>query len=269
MNNTFNINRFGLLLRRQWLDFGKVYLISLVVLVLSILSLYYFNMPREIDYNFRWDDNQHVKLFFKVPIFLTLGFIFISVISSTYFSSLGQKDRAIVELISPTSTLEKFLSAIFYTSIISIISYLLAFYLVDKVFNIYLDFTWQHQKILNYRTNLLITPVYSSIYSDIINERSLHFYSLPFIVNSIFLLGSIYFKKFHYLKTAICSIGFIIAVIGLILYTMSHFTKNTVWIGNDYWQKEENILYIISLSGFLLSLAIWFVVYVRLIEKEV
>jgi hypothetical protein len=23
MNNTFNINRFGLLLKRQWLDFGK------------------------------------------------------------------------------------------------------------------------------------------------------------------------------------------------------------------------------------------------------
>ena len=42
MNNTFNIQRLGLLLKRQWLEFGKIYLITVAVALGVIITFYGF-----------------------------------------------------------------------------------------------------------------------------------------------------------------------------------------------------------------------------------
>ncbi|RZL57709.1 MAG: hypothetical protein EOO93_17695, partial [Pedobacter sp.] len=90
MNNTFNINRFGLLLKRQWLDFGKIYLISLVVVIGVIIGFYAFSAPLPSKTNnFDYDSNLDMR--FRYPLFLILGFLFISIVASSYFSLLGQK----------------------------------------------------------------------------------------------------------------------------------------------------------------------------------
>ncbi|RZL44582.1 MAG: hypothetical protein EOO93_27790, partial [Pedobacter sp.] len=138
MNNTFNINRFGLLLKRQWLDFGKVYLISLLVVVGALVGFYFYYIPSPFkENNFDYDGNLDMR--FRYPIYLILGFLFISIVASSYFSLLGQKSRAILELMTPASTFEKFLSGVFYTTLVSFASYIILFYLIDLSFVKYLN----------------------------------------------------------------------------------------------------------------------------------
>ena len=271
MNNTFNINRFGLLLKRQLLDFGKIYLISLLALTGILVGFYYFNLPKIEEHYFRWNQFSQVILSFRLPIFLMFGFIFISVIASSYFTSLGQKPKAIMELMVPASLFEKLLLGIFFTAIVGLASYLLIFYIVDKTFIIYLDNSWRYQKILNTETNLLTQVTYSSIVDDITSERKLYgFFALPFLTTSIFLLGSVYFNRFHYIKTAISVMIFIGAASYIIYKSASLLTRNMVGVHQGSFQNREDLVFLlIFLVITALTLIFWAITYVRLKEKEV
>ena len=131
MNNTFNIQRFGLLLKRQWLEFGKIYLITLAVALGVIITFYGFSTYNAITENGPF----HTRLLgFREPLFLIFGFLFITIIASNYFAHLGQKPKAIIDLMIPASTFEKFLTGILFTSILSTVSFIIIFYLTDLVF---------------------------------------------------------------------------------------------------------------------------------------
>lgn len=271
MNNTFNINRFGLLLRRQWLDFGKVYLMSLVVLTAIIVGFYFFNIPEIGHDNFRWTNNGLTQLRFKLPVFLTAGVLFISIIASTYFDVLGQKQKAIMELMTPASITEKFLCGIFFTAVISIASYLFIFYVVDKIFVQYINHLWENQKLLNYHTHKIMQVSFSKIFEDITEEKEFKFlFVSPFLISSIFFLGSVYFNRFHYIKTAVSITAFLTLVIFLTI-------KCGIWLAKDKAPIHNGVVIVekdfIIASFFwvttILTLIIWAITYIRLKEKEV
>jgi len=272
MNNTFNINRFGLLLKRQWLDFGKIYLISLVVLLGIVVGFYIYSIPSPLkDNNFDYDGNLDMR--FRYGLFLILGFIFISVVASSYFALLGQKSRAILELMTPASVFEKFLAGVVYTSVISLFSYLLIFYLTDLAFVKYLNGHLDAFKGL-LPNNAIIKPV-ETITHQVFNDEGYrkycsYFFAFPFLITSIFLLGSVYFNRFHYIKTALSVMVFI----GLASYLV---VKLSIWLMEDkvasyhHFRKEDKdwILLLILLVTSIITLIMWTIAYIRLKEKEV
>jgi len=264
MNNTFNINRFGLLLKRQWLDFGKIYLISFGVLIGVLVLFYNISLT---DNNLKYLSSNTLN--FRFPLFLITGFLFVSIIASSYFMHLGQKPKAIINILVPASNIEKFLCAIFYTLIIGIPSYLLCFYLIDLSFissvrathtltGSYTDYQGK-KVIIDYLTYFFSTGTVKDFYQ---------FYYVPLLINSVFLLGSIFFQNFHYIKTAISIMVFGVLWVTSTIFILQKLTNNTVWVGNHYWQDESNIFFIMSLVGILLTLAFWFISFIRLKEKE-
>jgi hypothetical protein len=271
MNNTFNINRFGLLLKRQWLDFGKIYLMSLVVLTAVIVGFYFFNIPEIGHDNFRWTNNGLTQLRFKLPLFLIAGVLFISIVASTYFNVLGQKQKAIMELMTPASITEKFLCGIFFTAVISITSYLLIFYVVDKIFVQHINHLWENQRLLNYHTNKIMQVSFSNIFDDITEEKEFKFlFVSPFLISSIFLLGSVYFNRFHYIKTAVSITAFFTLAIFLSIKTGIWLMEDKAPIHNRVVIGEKDFIF----TAFfwvttILTLIIWTIAYVRLKEKEV
>jgi len=272
MNNTFNINRFGLLLKRQWLDFGKIYLISLIVLLGIVVGFYAYSIPSPLkSNNFDYDDNLDMR--FRYPLFLILGFIFTSIVASSYFNILGQKSRAILELMTPASVFEKFLAGVLYTAIISLFSYLLIFYLTDLAFTKYLNGHLDAFKGL-LPNNGIVKEVETITY-QVFNEAGYrkycsYFFALPFLITSVFLLGSIYFNRYHYIKTALSVMVFI----GLASYLI---VKLSIWLMQDKvayhhnFRKDDNdlILLAILLTTSIITLIIWTITYIRLKEKEV
>ena len=272
MNNTFNINRFGLLLKRQWLDFGKIYLISLVVLLGIVVGFYSYSIPSPLkDNNFDYDGNLDMR--FRYPLFLILGFVFISIVASSYFNILGQKSRAILELMTPASLFEKFLAGVVYTAIISLFSYLLIFYLTDLAFVKYLNSHLDTFKGLlpkNGAVREVETITYQVFNDEGYRKYCGSFFAFPFLITSLFLLGSVYFNRFHYIKTALSVMVFI----GLASYLV---IKLSIWLmegkvaNHHHFRKEDKdwVLLTILLVTSITTLIVWTITYIRLKEKEV
>ncbi len=258
MNNTFNLHRFNLLLKRQWLEFGKIFLITLVVAVGIFVAFYGLTL-----FPLREVSDVPYRLRFREPLYLIFGFLFISIIASAYFAHLGQKPKAIIDLLIPVSTLEKFLAGILFTSILSTLSFTLLFYITDFAFISYIKTHFQNSKNIE---------DFESIKGFLAQNKLNNFiplYAAPLVVTSIFMLGSIYFNRFHYIKTAIC----IMLFGGILSYIFSKTSdilfsgKIQTGMGNNHGKGTfEWIAFIILLTFTLIT---WAISYVRLKEKEV
>ncbi|TKC12959.1 hypothetical protein FA048_04900 [Pedobacter polaris] len=275
MNNTFNIQRFGLLLKRQWLEFGKIYLISLLVALGVIITFYGLALWKNIVGTHAFSERD---LHFREPLFLIFGFIFISIIASNYFAHLGQKPKAIIDLLIPASTFEKFLTGIFFTSILAIASFVILFYLTDLAFVSKLRSLYHSVSSVTTYTDASgkeVKSIDNIMYFFSKNSPNLFkpLYAVPFFVTSIFLVGSIYFNKFHYIKTAI-SVMIFSGIWSLIIFKSGEF----LFEGKVLIESEEMPLNNVSRSdgeilGVLLLVVLtaifWSITYVRLKEKEV
>ncbi|WP_316826733.1 hypothetical protein [Pedobacter miscanthi] len=267
MNNTFNINRFGLLLKRQWLDFGKIYLISLVVLLGIVVGFYGYNIPSPLKDNYL-DYDGNLDMRFRYPLFLILGFVFISIVANSYFNILGQKSRAILELMTPASVFEKFMAGVVYTAVISLFSYLLIFYLTDLAFVKYLN---GHLSAFNRAGLKAVESITQEVFNDVGYRKYCgYFFAFPFLVTSVFLLGSIYFNRFHYIKTALSLMVFI----GLASYLVVKFSmwimEGKVPYHHSYRKDDKDgILLALLLVTSIITIITWAITYIRFKEKEV
>jgi len=269
MNNTFNIQRFGLLLRRQWLEFGKIYLVSLAVLLGIFIAFYGYNT---YEYIFEYEksgqlQDGHRVLNFRIPVFAITGIIFGTLVSSTYFSHLGQKPKAVIDLMIPASTFEKFLGGVLFTALLATVSYLVLFYLTDLLFVM---------KVRSFFEEVTKTAVTDEnrmefFFTENNPDDFKVLYFIPFGITSIFLFGSIYFNRFHYIKTAISVMLFsglwtlIIVKAGQWLFD-GRIPKE---INESLFNGKNDVEWMMSLLIVTLTLIFWGLTYLRLKEKEV
>jgi len=275
MNSLFNFNRFWLLIKRQWLEFGKIYLISLLVVTCVLVIFYMWNLP-DPEQRLPYNGDGVLSIYFRIPLFLTLGFIFISIIASSYFSLLGQKPKAIIELMTPASILEKWLCSLLYTGIFSVFSFLLVFYLTDLAFVKYIEksighitFSWSSGVHPTPRTGAVTVK---TLFSEFFTHRELLSLSaVPFMITSIFLLGSVYFNRFHYIKTAVTVMIFFGAVLFSLIKTAEVLTRNKTQDSINFGlhsSKDEIIIYMI-MGIIAITLFLWVITFFRVKEKEV
>ncbi len=270
MNNTINIKRLGLLIRRQWLEFGKIYLISLVVLAGVLAGLYWLNRPVPGSIRSNVTDG-FLHLSFRDPVFFVVAILFISITSSAYFSPMGQKSKAITELMIPSSTFEKFLSALFYSAGFSLVTYIAVFYLVDLSFckyinNQFSELTKAYTLENDGHVFLLKDLRVKTIFSELSFKQYKAFSMLLFATSSVFLLGSVYFNRFQYIKTALFVVLFIALLTGIVYKTIGFLSSGTDGGYGLNLDKEENGF---ALGILFLTLVLWFITYIRLKEKEV
>lgn len=277
MNNTFNLHRFNLLLRRQWLEFGKIYLMTLGVVLAIILCFYGISFSNVEEYKKANIINNLLR--FREPLFALLGLLFISIAASAYFLHLGNKARAATDLLTPASRLEKYMTAVVYATVVPILSYLLIFYLVDFSFvqthlgnykdvqNIYengeyVNRTLQNGDWLFFQNNALSHSHFGYMVSICITFSAL--------VTSVFLLGSIYFNRFQYIKTLVAVSAFISAATLIYIQAGQFFFVNQVRVtSNQSYGNNDSGLNLIVVAIVLVALFFYMVGFIRYKEKEV
>ncbi|NJI75811.1 hypothetical protein HCX49_21675 [Sphingobacterium kitahiroshimense] len=270
MSNVFNVNRLCALIRRQWISVGRIYLMSLIIVAGVFIAFYSFYFSRYFEELKFGNATGEYLLNFRVPLFFILGLFFITVVSSSYFSDLGQKTKAIFELMMPASRLEKFLAAIFYTVIVSLGAYFLLFYLIDLAFVSYLRSTGSSIITKTYSTGETVITDHWLYFFKLEKWKYLHYlYFLPFLLNALFLLGSIAYKNFQYIKTAITMIIYIAIWMISYIYVMKLTTKDTIQVGGNAFQDEIHVFQLIMAIGIILTLVFWGLAFLRLKEKEV
>ncbi|PZP46289.1 MAG: hypothetical protein DI598_12270 [Pseudopedobacter saltans] len=281
MDNSFSLYRVGLLIKRQWASFGKIFLVTLGAITLILLGFYLYNLPAKGNiYTFHADKNGEITLLFPIPLFCIIGLLFVTLSSSWYFSKWGKKANTIEELLLPASNIEKALCSVVLTSIVCIGGYLIVFLLIDSGYRIYLnefvktvDPKIKVSPYMDDNQRLSIRDCHAQFFVKIIDSQ--FFWpaiSIGFLLQSIFLLGSIYFKRFQYIKTliTIAITGFVIIFSTFKLGSYLNESRVIVYHTLDELDhKNDSIPIFIYVIVLVLTLIFYWITYLRVKEKEV
>ena len=271
MNQTFSFQRWSLLVAKHWAENRKRYLLSIVAFMSLILVWYVFVMLTDHQ-NPMAEGIQWVTYYFSL-------FIVGPFYASQFFKPLGSKSKAVDYLMVPASALEKTIVGIFYAVILYPIVFTAAFYLVDAIAvaaaNLF------HPSYTTGK-NAPIANIF-----DLRNPRinlAFYWFLLLFGIQSAFLLGSVYFAQYSYIKTAISlSLAFlIIAFVGLYIPSQwmprgsFHESPIEYIIHTGEWDNRK----MVALPGWIGEVLkyiflyafhpiFWITTYFRLKEKEV
>jgi hypothetical protein len=257
MNQSFSLSRFWLLLKLDFAANGKTYLgtagliVGLMVLLMSgvLFSGVYRNL---------------LELLHTLALFMCVllgGGLF----TSTVFAQYGFPDRGIHALMVPASRLEKFLVAL----------------LVNMAFMVpFITVFWQlHHLFFGIANAKLPTPgpQYRVIPPD---PRIFLTYSFFLIQGAVFL-GSIYFSKMAFVKTAGTFLGVSLVVFFFNLWMSNQVIAPTTMFAFpfDGWRFfrdrpyevnfPETVQYMKWSFLLLMVVALWAVAFVRLREKQI
>ena len=193
MNNTFDLQRFGLLLSKHTKENARTYLLSLAVLMAILFSFLTFATFANDRYM-----GPHVQATFYLVFKILSGAMFTSVV----FSDYGSKKKSIPLLTLPVSNLERYMVSWLYSYVIFQVLFTFCFYLVDfTVLSIANLSAVQKNEIVN-----IITVEDSKFFPGLMIFTFVH---------SIFFIGAIFFDKLHFIKTGFV---FFAGVLSLILF---------------------------------------------------
>jgi len=282
MNQAFSFSRWLLLIAKHWSENRKKYLLGLTAITGIMLIWFLFNIVME-PYHPMAGGTQ-VSTYF-VGLFI-VGCLY----ASTLFSELASKAKGINYLSLPASQLEKTLCALLYGVVVFFIAYTLIFYLSDiimvKVSNEIAYTYWQkhHSTAQVFRPQEVENVFWNSrrMNTGDINPYFVILLSY-FAVQSAYILGSVYFSRFSFIKTTVALLVlwlFIIVFVGKVMDSFmpdgNYFEGLTSYRLNT-GSNEEKIIrlpeWINSGAAFLLKYAfapiLWTVTYFRVKEKEI
>ncbi|MBO9200918.1 MULTISPECIES: hypothetical protein [Niastella] len=276
MNAVFDLKRWFLYLGKHWNENKRRYLLSLAaiggLLVLWCSFLMIVNPENPMGLRIQ-------IVTYYAGLFLT-GCLF----ASTIFNDLSEGPKGIHFLLTPASALEKLLTAIVFGVILFFISYTIVFYAFDvimlKVANGVMS-NWLEQHHRAPRPPQELLNVF--IPDDSAKEFLFYILLIFFAVQSIFLLGSLYFVKFQYIKTLVSGlivflvlVFFVHKVLGSFMPDGSFFEPFRVYKIWNTGQGDVMILLpewfssiLLFLTKYALAPCLWVVAYFRLKEKEV
>jgi hypothetical protein len=275
MNSYFDLNRWLLYIGKHWNENKKRYLMSLGAIG-GLLVLWYSFVIIVDKSNPLLMQMQAVTYF--VGLFLT-GCLF----ASLQFSDLGDGPKGISYLLLPVSLLEKLLTALLFSVILYFICYTAVYYIVDfimvKVSNSLMLTRYEETKSGHYAPQEIVN-VFVSPFSSV----NLFFYMLLtyFSIQSIFMLGSVYFAKHSYIKTLVWGlIVFLVLVFWehkIVESFMPHGSFFKPFVKYRVFENGKELMIrlpewfssiLLFLMMYTLPPMLWIVTYFRLKEKEV
>jgi len=248
MNNIINLQRTGLLLKRFFIENKQREMIFW-----AITTLIFAIMP----------NIQSVQIYIFVA-----GLIF----AARQFKTFSYTSNGMHYLLIPATHTEKttvsVLLSVFYFFVMSMITFALGMLLKYLIFDVIIN-----DYILNYYNYFLET----SKMNDFSVIGFLKYFSHSFIkfisIQSIFLLGSIYFKKNAIAKTFLILFALTIIISIFELVFIKNFVSNkpmgikmlSLFINGD----KSLLSYVFEISKYVLPVFLWVISYFRLTEKQV
>jgi len=256
MNNVFNLRRFTQLFINHTVSSYRMYLMSFGVLI-GVLLLVMIVMAS--GKNFAIPDGAR-QIYFSIFLFIG-GAVF----TTGIFSSLGDKRKAIAYLMLPSSNLEKLLVAWLYSFVIFQLLYFAGFYIVDMIILMMGKKEISHSTIMKFGSDF--------------NYRTL---LLSFAwLHSMAFFGALFFKKFHFVKTAFTVFVLILVIILLNKLSLNFMIGGNVEIGEpfgslliyegekSYYLKTSEMVGLVPYLTGCMSLLLWIGAYFKLKETEV
>jgi len=277
MNSFFDLNRWFIYIGKHWHENKRKYLLSLGAI--GGLQVLWFSFMLIVNQSQPMEKSIQLATYY-VGLFLT-GCLYASLL----FNDLSEGPKAIHFLLLPASLFEKLLNALLFGVILYFICYTLMFYVVDftmvKVANGVMSNLAEHDHSITYRAEEVINVFFPKDFAD--GNGSVFILLGYFAIQSIFLLGSVYFVKFQFIKTLVSGlvvflilVFFVHKVLGSFMPPGGFFEPFKVYRIFDATKGELSVQlpeWLSSIMLFLIKYALapclWVVTYFRLKEKEV
>lgn len=210
MNNTFDFNRFSLLVKRQWVENKKLFLMASfgVVGILAILNSLIM----------RWQSGTTSEIpryvFFNLSLFLS-GSIFANYV----FKDISDKNSSTSFLLIPASHFEKFLTGVIYTFILFPIVFLLIHYAVDFGFVSIGNNIKDGLKMSGVKNLQLYSFIYGN--NDVKEELG-KIIGFWLMIQAFVLMGAAQFEGRSYIKTAFMGFA-LLFLLGFVFYLSDKF----------------------------------------------
>lgn len=277
MNQTFDLNRFLLLISKHWAENRKRYLLSVVAFMSLVLVWYIFTML--VDNSDPLAEGlQDITYYFS--LFLVGPFY-----ASQFFKELSGTPKGINYLMVPSSNLEKALCSIFYAIVGFIVVFTAAFYLVTTITVGLANFLHPDYTGNTVRNGVVQKAFIANVFEIEGGSENVayYFFLLFFAIQSLYLLGSIYFNQYSYIKTTISTTQACLAIALLGFYFTSFFMPrggfnelNTFRVFSENGSETRVIelpVWIGRVLKYVFLYAFppifWITTYFRLKEKEV
>ncbi len=189
MNNHFDFKRFRLLFNKHTSEHFGAYSMAVLALFGVMLSCVLFLSINQ---------NSLVSSRAQRDIFLLFLWVSGSMFTSNVFADLGNKKKASATLMLPSSHFEKFLVNWIYSYLIFQIVYVGVFYLVMFIASSLVHFQGKVFEIYDLGSDLKATSWIFLFYM---------------VFHAITFMGSIYFEKLHFVKTALVFSGILMLII--------------------------------------------------------
>ena len=269
MNQFFSVKRFTLLVLKHWADNKKRYGLSVLAFIGLLITWFVFTILVGFD---RPMVEEVQMITFYISLFAVGTFY-----ASQYFSDLGSRAKGINFLLVPASAFEKLLCSLLFSVVLFFLVFLTAFYLVDILMVAIAN-------SLKGTPKTTVLNIFSVIVIPVNLNSTINFLLFFFSVQSAFLLGSVYFEKFSFVKTIIsCFVGgFLIFLLVYFLnvkllpegdYPLGFLTSYRVRVDGINDRLVQLPGWVGQLLRFLVLYTIapffWIVTYLRLKEKQV
>lgn len=256
MNQFFSFERFSLLVKKHWVENKKRYSLSILaytgLLIPWFLSGIIMHEEDIMDH-----DVQQLTFFFSL-------FVVGTFYASQYFSDLGSRAKGSNFILVPASTFEKFLCSLLYTVLLFLIVFTAAFYLAD-VLMVTLANAFSTTNDPNLKATVL--NVFKVKLIQFNPEVAINLVLFFISIQSLFLLGSVYFKKYSFIKTIITGFVIVIVLFSMTFFLMNKFLPNRE---DDFLLKaERSVPYILLLLAYIIAPISWIITYFLLKQKQV
>ena len=210
MNNTFYFNRFSLLVKRQWVENKKLFLMASFGIVGILVILNALIM--------RWQSGTTSEIpryiFFILSLFLT-GSIFANYV----FKDISDKNSSTSFLLVPASHFEKFMTGVLYAFVIFPIVFLSLHYVVDFGFVSIGNSIKDNLKVSGVKNLQLYSFIFGS--KDIKEELG-EIIGYWLVIQAFILMGAAQFEGRSYIKTAFMGFA-LLFLMGFVFYLSDKF----------------------------------------------
>jgi hypothetical protein len=255
MNQFFSHKRFTLLVWKHWADNKKRYLLTITAFIGLLIAGGTFGILIP-------ENKACLPTDLQLGVFLFSLFVTGTFYASQYFSHLGSTAKASNFLLVPASTFEKFLCSLFYTALLFLLVFMAAFYLAD-ILLVRLANTIAANNQLAEKSEVL--DVFAVGIFRFNNRSTLSFLPIFISLQSAFLLGSVFFKKYAFIKTIIgCFIAWL--TVFTVVYILRRLLLPDV---EDLVEIPDWVAHFLSILAYITAPVLWTLTYHRLKRKQV
>ena len=291
MNNTFNIKRFGLVLRKDFIENRKRYTLLFLTMfgIMAIISIYmsldsytFISADDYSDWSIKnWSEYEYLN----EKLLTILSFMFLAggiLFASTFMTPMNSKLKRLSYLISPSSNLEKFFSRWLIVTIGYILSFFVAMWIMDTLRVTVLTAVFPDLDIKFLDLTKLFNPTdnYSGEY--LVQKRVFTIMIfLYFLFQSLFLLGATFWEKASFIKTFTALFVIVVSYIMLSRWaiSLSYGGLNgglndfgrvlDSFLGDRTEEREEFFMTLIYAGLSVFTLISWILAYFRFRESEI